>query len=311
MSVAPIPAVNGSTPPMPQPDPLQLEAARSLEADPVLLEHLPELLRDLDELGGSASQAEAMLAPHASLAAPPGSLLLDLACGKGALTVALAERFGWRAVGVDALSPFIDDARRRAEAAGLADRCAFHVGDLREPAAGEPAEGADVGLVLGIGGAFEGGLAALVGVLRRRVKPGGLMLFDDCVMQAGAPERVRRAFTGCHPPEVARADALRHGDTLLIEHHTPPAEAHAINVRNTGLIRRRAEAIGRAHPELGEALRAYIDGQQAETDATAPGSGAVESTGPGEEGAGGVADVGGVGGAALGYVTWLLRRGEG
>ena len=55
-----------------------------------------------------------------------GKLLLDIGCGAGGITIHLATRHGLaKAVGFDVEKPVIEAARRRAAAAGLADRVSF------------------------------------------------------------------------------------------------------------------------------------------------------------------------------------------
>ena len=55
--------------------------------------------------------------------------VLDLGCGGGALIIGLLERGATVATGVDLSAESLDEARRRATEAGLAERTSFHVGD--------------------------------------------------------------------------------------------------------------------------------------------------------------------------------------
>ncbi len=50
------------------------------------------------------------------------SRVLDVACGKGEMLVRMAESYGVSGVGVDHSSAFVADARKRADACGVADR---------------------------------------------------------------------------------------------------------------------------------------------------------------------------------------------
>lgn len=56
---------------------------------------------------------------------PPGRTL-DLGCGYGRALIYLATR-GWVGDGIDFVPQAVDEARRRARAAGVADRVCFHV----------------------------------------------------------------------------------------------------------------------------------------------------------------------------------------
>jgi SAM-dependent methyltransferase len=69
---------------------------------------------------------------------PHGALILDLACGIGRHSVALAE-LGYRIVGVDISPVYIERAKVLAEERGVAESCDFRIGDMRR--VGEALEG--------------------------------------------------------------------------------------------------------------------------------------------------------------------------
>ncbi len=66
----------------------------------------------------------------AAAAAQPGETIIDIGCGTGGTTLALAETAGpnGRVIGVDISVPLIDEARRRADAAGVSN-VTFEVAD--------------------------------------------------------------------------------------------------------------------------------------------------------------------------------------
>lgn len=66
----------------------------------------------------------------------PGARVLDVGCGVGRWSALLAGR-GAIVTGVDLSDTMIDEARRRADASGVGDRCRFIVQDLAQLAAGE------------------------------------------------------------------------------------------------------------------------------------------------------------------------------
>ena len=61
---------------------------------------------------------------------PKNGLVLDLGCGIGRHSVALAER-GFKVVGVDLSTEFIARAREMAAERGVSENCDFRVGDMR------------------------------------------------------------------------------------------------------------------------------------------------------------------------------------
>jgi 2-polyprenyl-3-methyl-5-hydroxy-6-metoxy-1,4-benzoquinol methylase len=69
----------------------------------------------------------------------PGTRVLDVGCGVGRWSSMLARR-GARVTGVDLSPTMIEQARRRADADGVGDRCRFLVQDLAQLDAGEQFE---------------------------------------------------------------------------------------------------------------------------------------------------------------------------
>lgn len=65
------------------------------------------------------------------LGLPASARVLEIGCGTGAMLRSLARRpdFTGQAVGIDQSPVFVEAARRFAEAEGVGDRLAFHVGD--------------------------------------------------------------------------------------------------------------------------------------------------------------------------------------
>jgi arsenite methyltransferase len=62
----------------------------------------------------------------------PGQRVLDVATGRGASAIALAQRFGCTVVGVDYAATTVAEANRLAMEAGLADRVRFEQGDAEQ-----------------------------------------------------------------------------------------------------------------------------------------------------------------------------------
>ena len=61
-----------------------------------------------------------------------GKNVIDIGCGPGHYAVALAAQGASRVLGVDFAPGMVDIARKRAESAGVTDRCTFTLGDFLE-----------------------------------------------------------------------------------------------------------------------------------------------------------------------------------
>jgi cyclopropane-fatty-acyl-phospholipid synthase len=66
------------------------------------------------------------------LAIQPGERVLDVGCGWGSFSIRAAKEFGADVVGITLSKPQADEARRRAEAAGVGDQTEFRVMDYRD-----------------------------------------------------------------------------------------------------------------------------------------------------------------------------------
>ena len=62
----------------------------------------------------------------------PQTRIIDIGCGTGAQTIALAHHSPTRIVAIDNHAPFLDVLRRRAQKAGVADRIDARVADMRQ-----------------------------------------------------------------------------------------------------------------------------------------------------------------------------------
>ncbi|MCK5453172.1 MAG: class I SAM-dependent methyltransferase, partial [Calditrichia bacterium] len=87
---------------------LEKSLSESLETNPNFLPYLPELLQDLWELGSSPDKIIELIRPLELNAGD--TRILDLGCGKGAVSILLVKTFGFQAIGVDGCQPFLDEA---------------------------------------------------------------------------------------------------------------------------------------------------------------------------------------------------------
>jgi SAM-dependent methyltransferase len=152
-------------------------------------------------------QLEQRLALRPWLRVAPGTRVLDVGCGVGRWSRMLAAR-GAQVTGVDLSPTMVEQARRRAAADGVADRCQFHVQDLSRLDVDGPFD-----LVLGVTVLQhildpELLLSAVRG-MRQRLAPGGRMILleaapsgvvkrcDSTVFRARQRDVYLKLFTEC------------------------------------------------------------------------------------------------------------------
>jgi cyclopropane-fatty-acyl-phospholipid synthase len=111
------------------------------------------------------------------LALQPDEHLLDVGCGWGSMAIHAATRHGARVLGVTLSEPQVEEARRRAQEAGVADRVEFRVADYRELDPTHPDQKFDaissIGMVEHVG---EERIDLYIRTLHGLLEPGGRLL---------------------------------------------------------------------------------------------------------------------------------------
>lgn len=238
---------------------LEQEVADLLDTDPELLPLMPELLADLETLGGSPETMATLVGEHAR---PKRQWrVLDLGCGKGALTLAAVRAFHCHGLGVDAFGPFIQLARQSAHAMGLQDRCRFEQGDLRAWLA--PEQPFDLLIYSAIGGLL-GPPGETMALLRNAVAPGGYIYIDDGYLQN--KENTPPGYEYSLPYETMIAAITREGDKLVGQAIQPADSLWVLNKSNNAKIRLRAEALAHRSPQHRGLIETYVRRQQEECD---------------------------------------------
>jgi SAM-dependent methyltransferase len=128
----------------------------------------------------------------AALRLPADSRLLDLACGSGELLCTWARDHGVTGTGVDMSTVFLASARARALELGVADLVTFVHDDAAGYVADQP-----VDLASCIGATWIGdGMPGTVELLRRSLRPGGLMLIGEPYWRREPPDQI--TVEACH-----------------------------------------------------------------------------------------------------------------
>ena len=127
---------------------------------------------------------------------PPGTRMLDLACGTGEMLCTWARDHQVTGTGVDISTVFIAVARARATELGVADQVGFRHGDASDHVAGHPVDIAACVGATWIGG----GVPGTVGLLRRSLGPRGMMLIGEPYWRREPPDQA--TVEGCHATSV-------------------------------------------------------------------------------------------------------------
>lgn len=132
-----------------------------------------------------------------ALSPPPGTRVLDLACGSGEMLCTWARDHQVTGTGVDISTVFIAAARARAAELGVDGRVSFTHGDASGYVADAP-----VGIAACVGATWiGGGVPGTVELLRRSLRPGGMILVGEPYWRRQPPDQA--TVEACH---AARED---------------------------------------------------------------------------------------------------------
>lgn len=250
--------------------------AASVDLPPALVPFIVRVFAGMESLGSSPRVIASLLEKHATQRAlarssrpgpPPAPRrsrqrplrVLDLACGKGDLAITLARRFAWRVMSIDACTPFIDHANKRAARLGVDDLCEFRVANITRtlrPRGGvlarEPAF--HIAMMIGLWG-----LEQAAPLLSRLVRPGGLYIIDDAF---AINDRAARNLDAATLAEAQEFICAR-GDDVLHAALFPIRSLRASNASIFDRLSRNARTLAREHPSLRPALAEYLKRQRA------------------------------------------------
>ncbi|WP_242622859.1 SAM-dependent methyltransferase [Pseudonocardia sediminis] len=140
------------------------------------------------EAPGSAATTELLLRLAGPLPAAPR--IVDIGCGTGPATLALAEATGGTVDAVDLHEPFLARLRDAADAAGLGDR----VRTVPAPMQDLPLPDGGADLVWAEGSAYIMGFDAALRSWRRLLAPGGVLVLTEAEWTTQDPAPGARAF---------------------------------------------------------------------------------------------------------------------
>lgn len=144
-----------------------------------LLPYIPYILQDLWEFGTSSDVIVNQL-KDLNFDKNKQLNVLDLGCGKGAVSIKLAQNFGCKTVGFDAVAEFIDFAKLKAQEYNVAHLCSFFVDDIRKIIREQL--NFDIIILGAIGNVF-GQLDDTLKLLSKSLKSTGLIILDDGYLQ--------------------------------------------------------------------------------------------------------------------------------
>ena len=239
--------------------------AGSLTAETTeLLPFLPYLLQDFWELGSDPNTMAKLIKKHVDLSEK--TTVLDLACGKGAVSVTVAQKLQVKVKGIDLIPEFVSSAVQKAQEYDVADLCDFSVGDINEAVAMEKDH--DIVILSAVGDVL-GDPSETLRKLKQTVKTGGHILIDECYLKDdGKPEDIRydnyEYLTEKQWATLFAESGLELVETVSASDLEPPESLDSVS--GMAAITKRANELIEKHPDRKPMFEGYISSQQNEYD---------------------------------------------
>lgn len=143
-------------------------------SDKELFPFLPYILQDIWEIGSDPEAIIKLIGKHFNRC--DNLEILDLGCGKGAVSIKVAHHFNCKCYGIDAIAEFILYAQRKAVEYNVEHLCKFEIGDIRNKI--NELNVYDI-IILGAIGPVFGNYFSTLSTLSKHLNDSGVIIIDD------------------------------------------------------------------------------------------------------------------------------------
>lgn len=233
-----------------------------------LLQFLPYILQDFWEIGSDPKTIIHLISKHFNQKPTSNKTstlkVLDLGCGKGAVSVKIAKALGCYCHGIDAVPQFIEYAKKKAEEFEVAGRCNFETRDIRKIVSQENFSNNkfDV-IILGAIGPVLGDYFETLSKLNPLLTQDGLIIIDDGYIPENSNYTHPQAF---HISKIIQ-DIIRAGMLLADEIRVTNENNNSTQLnyqKEFGNLVKRCKELIAEHPGKAHLFQDYIDRQKAE-----------------------------------------------
>lgn len=184
--------------------------------------------------------------------------MLDLGCGKGAVSVKLAEALKCECYGIDAIPEFIAEAKEKAKEYSVDTLCRFEVGDVREKI--KELYTFDIFVFGATGPIFNDYYTALT-ALSKHFTDGGIIVIEEAWIDDISGFK--------HPPLVTRKELLKQFEQAgmeLIDEIGGKHSEFADSAQDMDNIVKRCGELKIKYPEKSSLFENYAQNQASEYD---------------------------------------------
>lgn len=235
----------------------KVQVAKGFDATPELIPYIPCLLQDLFELGASPQIIIQILK---SLGLKKDSKVLDLACGKGAVSIKIAKSLGFSCKGVDLFKPFVEFANKKAIEEGADHLCQFEVSDINTSVQNE--RNYDI-VILASAETLLGEVHNAIRELRNCTRSGGFIIYDGSYLNdESSLENPDYSVIKNYDSTVQQLTAF--GDDVINEVIISVEDTIKIDKMYTEAIRIRAKELAKKYPDKEKLFSDYVKRQEEE-----------------------------------------------
>ena len=227
-------------------------------SDKELLTFLPYILQDFWEIGSDPEVMISLIKKHITKDKRPK--VLDLGCGKGAVSVNIAKQLACECYGIDAIPEFITFAASKADEYGVSDLCRFEVGDIRESV--KTIGKYDV-IILGAIGQVFGNYYVTLTTLNKNLNEGGVFLIDDGYIENQSDFKHDQVLSKGEMLKQFSAAGMQLIDEVLANNDDTIAENYDTEYGN---LSKRCQELIEKHPDKAELFANFSNNQKIEYD---------------------------------------------
>lgn len=223
-----------------------------------LYPYLPYLLQDLWEMGTSAEIIINLVKKH-RINHSRDVKVLDLGCGKGAISINLAKTFGFHVHGIDGMPEFIKDANMWTEKYDVSHLCRFEIGDIRLLV--NQLEGYDI-IILGSIGPVFGNIEETLRKAMQCLRKNGIVILDDGYIPEDSKIKLRH-----YPTRSEALIQIQNSHFDIIEEHM--IDQNYIKESNAAIfesIHHRVMELKSRYPKKSYLFEQYLKTQEEEND---------------------------------------------
>ena len=226
-------------------------------SEPEIYSYIPYILQDLWEIGASPETIIRLVKKHK--VETDNLTILDLGCGKGAVSIQLAKSLNCHCLGIDAVKEFIEYAKSKAKEFGVESLCRFEVGDIRKN--NKELNNFDI-IILGSIGPVLGSYYQTLISVSNYIKADGLIIIDEGYIDSDDTFSYPNLFKKDEVYKQISEAEMQLTDEVIFERDDNETSDRCILERLT----QRCRELIKIHPDKRKLFENYIRKQEYETE---------------------------------------------